>query len=278
MTTAERLSKNSRQGFEVQKPACIGLESDLSRNVRWGCGHVYDETPVGIAVYVRNDPVNLVDPDGRRPSKRQYFIEVSIYQIYTYYDAYREDYVTEMGPAYPYVYARSYGIDDDRPNPFQGKVKKAKSTAINKLDHADEDCLKLFEHLEVSISALTGVLKDEGIQYQDGTRSQDKLWTVMGGEVAGTDSTTTVADLFRMGAPPYPSNRSVDGLSASNWTIYLRQSAVTWENIVHENIHQLGENYSDDNLLGRLWAGYSDKIDREGPSSQINKMIKEKCN
>ena len=65
MATAEQLSENSHQGFEVQKQPCIGLEAELSRELRWGCGHVYDETPVGIAVYVRNDPVNLVDPDGR---------------------------------------------------------------------------------------------------------------------------------------------------------------------------------------------------------------------
>ena len=64
---AERLSENSRQGFDVQKQTCIGLEAWLSRNLHWGCGHIYDETPAGIAVYVRNDPVNLVDPDGRQP-------------------------------------------------------------------------------------------------------------------------------------------------------------------------------------------------------------------
>jgi len=59
------LSENSRQGFKIQNPACIGLDSNLSRMSRWGCGHVYDETPVGIVVYVRNDPVNYVDRDGR---------------------------------------------------------------------------------------------------------------------------------------------------------------------------------------------------------------------
>jgi hypothetical protein len=63
---AEQLIENSRQGFAAQKPPCTGLETDLSRNLRWGCGHVYDETPVGLAVYVRNDPVNKIDPDGRR--------------------------------------------------------------------------------------------------------------------------------------------------------------------------------------------------------------------
>ena len=62
---AEQLSEKSHQGFAAQNPPCIGLESDLSRNLCWGCRHVYDETPVDLAVYVRNDPVNLVDPDGR---------------------------------------------------------------------------------------------------------------------------------------------------------------------------------------------------------------------
>jgi hypothetical protein len=66
---AEQLSENSRQGFAAENPSCIGLESDLSPNMRWRCGHVYDETPVGLAVYVRNDPVNLVDPDGRNFAK-----------------------------------------------------------------------------------------------------------------------------------------------------------------------------------------------------------------
>jgi hypothetical protein len=67
MATAQQLSENSRQGFDLENAACIGLASELNRNTRWGCGHAYDETVVGIAVYVRNDPVNLVDPDGRDP-------------------------------------------------------------------------------------------------------------------------------------------------------------------------------------------------------------------
>ena len=66
MPTTGQLSENSRQGFEVENAACIGLESRLSQISHWGCGHVYDETPVGIAVYVRNDPINFVDPDGRQ--------------------------------------------------------------------------------------------------------------------------------------------------------------------------------------------------------------------
>ena len=64
MATTAALTDNSRQGFELEKPVCIGLEYLLSRNTRQGWGHVYDTTPLGLAVYVRNDPVNLVDPDG----------------------------------------------------------------------------------------------------------------------------------------------------------------------------------------------------------------------
>ena len=66
MVTVAELSENSRQGFEVQKPTCVRLEGDLSRKLRWGCGYIYDKTPVDIAVYVRNDPVNRIDPDGRQ--------------------------------------------------------------------------------------------------------------------------------------------------------------------------------------------------------------------
>ena len=64
MATTAALTENSRQGINPQIPPCVGLETRLSPNLRWGCGHAYDETPVGLVVYVRNDPVNLVDPDG----------------------------------------------------------------------------------------------------------------------------------------------------------------------------------------------------------------------
>jgi hypothetical protein len=36
----------------------------------------------------------------------------------------------------------------------------------------------------------------------------------MGAEIEGTSNTMTVADLFRMGNPPYPSVGGIDGLSA----------------------------------------------------------------
>jgi len=69
MATTAALTENSRQGINSEKPPCVGLEARLSPILQLGCGHAYDETPVGLVVYVRNDPVNLVDPDGRKPKK-----------------------------------------------------------------------------------------------------------------------------------------------------------------------------------------------------------------
>ncbi len=64
MATTAALTENSRQGINSQISHCIGPAAWLSPNPRPGCGHAYDETPVDLVVYVRNDPVNLIDPDG----------------------------------------------------------------------------------------------------------------------------------------------------------------------------------------------------------------------
>ena len=88
MVTTAELNENSRQGFEVQKPPVIGLEAWLSQNSCWGCGHIYDETPVGLAVYVRNNPVKLVDPEGKNwgpTSELQYLMQMG----WSWIDAYR---------------------------------------------------------------------------------------------------------------------------------------------------------------------------------------------
>ncbi|MGD0307865.1 MAG: hypothetical protein ABSC02_01140 [Acidobacteriota bacterium] len=50
MATTEALTENSRQGINLKIPPCIGLEGELSRNLRPGCGHAYDETAAGIVV------------------------------------------------------------------------------------------------------------------------------------------------------------------------------------------------------------------------------------
>jgi hypothetical protein len=99
MVTVEQLSENSRQGFAVQNAACIGLASELSGNLRWGCGHVYDETPVGIAVYVRNDPVNLIDPDGRQMRSTQY-MPIWVNAPYLFYDEELEQTISGTIPVF----------------------------------------------------------------------------------------------------------------------------------------------------------------------------------
>jgi hypothetical protein len=65
MATTEALTENPRQGINSEIPPCFGLDTWLSLSARPGCGHAYNETPVGLVVYVRNDPVNSIDPDGR---------------------------------------------------------------------------------------------------------------------------------------------------------------------------------------------------------------------
>jgi hypothetical protein len=65
MATTVALTENSRQGINFEKPPCVGLGAWLNRDLRPGCGHAYDETPVGLVVYVRNDPVNRIDPSGK---------------------------------------------------------------------------------------------------------------------------------------------------------------------------------------------------------------------
>jgi len=65
MATTAALTENSRQGINLEILPCIGLGAWLSPETRPGCGHAYDETAVGLVVYVRNDPVNRTDPDGR---------------------------------------------------------------------------------------------------------------------------------------------------------------------------------------------------------------------
>jgi len=65
MVTTAALTENSRQGINFPIRPCTGPKAWLSPKPRPGCGHAYDETPVGLVVYVRNDPVNYIDPDGR---------------------------------------------------------------------------------------------------------------------------------------------------------------------------------------------------------------------
>jgi hypothetical protein len=53
---AKQLSENSRHGFEPQKPLCIGPETCVGDTAMFTTKRQW-----GLAVYVRNDPVNLLD-------------------------------------------------------------------------------------------------------------------------------------------------------------------------------------------------------------------------
>jgi hypothetical protein len=83
MAMTAALTENSRQGINFQIPPCIGPGAALSPNLRPGCGHAYDETAVGLVVYVRNDPVNYVDPDGKFAEPLD--VQLDAIRIPTYY-------------------------------------------------------------------------------------------------------------------------------------------------------------------------------------------------
>ena len=131
----------------------------------------------------------------------------------------------------------------------------------------------------VPVGRLLTLLKTDGQSFKNGLLSEDILWDVMGGEVKYTTSTTTVADIFRNGAPGPLSGIRVDGLSAPNGTIYLRPTEISWESMVHEEIHQLDPAFqSDFDILTKLANAYpKENINPMGRSSQLSDIIEKKC-
>ena len=227
-----------------------------------------------------------MDPDGQRwsPVDPTYIPIFGV--IWTLYDLGEGG--KAMLPTVGIVGSRSLSVGaGDPPNPFMKKVNNAKDEARQKLNNASPDCLKLLKQIGVSAQGLKGIIDDS--LYEIGTISKDNLWNVMDGPVPDTDSGTTVGDLFLLGSPPWPSNTQIDGLSAPPTAInpmgmiYLRPTAVTWENVAHEAVHQLGGPQASDRwLLASLAQLYGPDpakggIDVYGLSSQISDKIKEKC-
>ena len=224
--------------------------------------------------YVWNDPVNKIDPNGLFPctvgaGEGTQVTECEILSI-PIPPLWGTEYLQE---------AREARAERD----FRKRLDKALKDASKKLGKVDKDCDELLSVIGVSAAEVAAKLAS--VDYQNGATSADNLWAAMGAGVQGTSETMTVADLFRMGAPPYPSAIRVDGLSAPNNTIYLRTSATNWENLVHEGVHQFGPFgfFSDANIMARLAGFYGTDtskggIDVRGATQQISDKIKEKCN
>jgi pantothenate kinase len=105
----------------------------------------------------------------------------------------------------------------------------------------------------------------------------------MGRVVKGMED-WTVADLFNTGPAPLPSQTRIDGFSPEGGTIYVRPSAVTWELMVHEALHQMGKGFDDMTIMVNMGKMYGEDPNKGGVvpdpnnSQQISDKIKEKCN
>jgi hypothetical protein len=159
---AEQLSENSRQGFATQNPPCIGPESDLSRNLRWGCRHVYDETPVGLAVYVRNDPVNMIDPDGRDTqwAENGYTITVTVTAEISLLDA-----IPNLGPHDAnIIYVDGFPISSNYVGPSLDYIKQGLAMANAAL--AQQQPVYCARQVRKRIkSAYTEAVRDNGFSH-----------------------------------------------------------------------------------------------------------------
>jgi len=193
MVTVEQLSENSRQGFDVQKQSRIGLESDLSRNLCWGCGHVYDETPVDIAVYVRNDPVNLVDPDGRfyiaahLPFEAFYMVQLNVIQIWDLQMFLRNmawmnepAYSPQAGGVYPPEFVGPsqnpnfvYVGNMSKSGPNQDRIRTVTNWII---ENVDQDCAQWLSGLGRELTSILGdPTNEDSVLIGHGTFSANRI-------------------------------------------------------------------------------------------------------
>jgi hypothetical protein len=79
-----------------------------------------------------------------------------------------------------------------------------------------------------------------------------------------------VEQIFYAGIARNGRNITVDGLSAPGGRIFFRESALNWQNMIHEVLHQIS-GLTDEAMLLELGK------DPAGPSKPISDAIKDKC-
>jgi RHS repeat-associated protein len=237
-----------------------------------GSGHVEEPSSWNRYVYVANDPINSHDADGLfRQCPRE--------------TRAKDDGCVPIFPPDPLVISNIEVLrrewkerdQEKRRIEFAKKVGKARDEGVEKLGKADADCEALFTALGLTSTAVQ--LELRYMNFEDGTSSLDLIENAASLAYARATGTTgwTVADLFRSGGfPPTPEfvgplNTRLDGWSPPGGTAYLRPSAVRWDLLVHETLHQFRD--MSDQTIMKAWG-----LDINGPSSQISDRIKEKCN
>ena len=145
---------------------------------------------------------------------------------------------------------------------------------MNKLRNADKDCEQLFA--DIGLTSTEVELMLAYLSFQDGTTSEDPIEVATSVPYAANRKVTgwTVADLFRFGFPPLPTRSVVNAISFPGNSVYLRPSAVTWQMLIHEALHQFRG--IDDGSIMTAWEKYG--VNPNGDSNQISDLIRKKCN
>jgi hypothetical protein len=302
MATAEQLSENSRQGFEVQKQTCIGLTSDLSGNLRWGCGHAYDETPVGIAVYVRNDPVNLIDPDGKQPTFSvtvwgwgAAFLGLGWYS--------NDDYIT-----YSFLSSRGFigqfqaQLNAFLQNPMQptsaggsgqgpdywrppldstqiSEVMAASAVASARINNPRSDCNRFLTNLLHSASTATGQTYAVDMLNDVSARTDFFNGSVSPMIVTYNGQQTTIAALFNSRPNILAHTETLSGRT----NVYLNETFFASSNqgqraptLAHEYVHGLNTAVFTDEFLARL-IGWNGQGGQSGASQHLSNRFQAEC-
>jgi hypothetical protein len=269
MVTTAALTENSRQGINFEIPPCIGTEAWLSRNLRPGCGYAYDETPVGLVVYVRNDPVNYVDPDGRMaaPLDRQW-LEPFTYTFWNFSE--REGEITGV-LLYSYTVFREAARGGPDPqtawrqqflNNVLGENNK------NVLDRINGDCAAFIDAMNQQLQpGLENMSAHDWVSWRligtvqwdlEGHKYTGRLGP--GGSYAETDGNT-----IHLGEVFFDDNDHDDVLTIIHELFHLSAVSVDGTNKTHLELLQLAES-----------AGYS----TSGPPSaefRWNNLMRTEC-
>jgi len=225
---------------------------------------VYDPQSLNKYAYVRNDPVNSVDPDGRFRLTPIVYIDIW-------------DGVWPMEDVRPFK--DPYGLGgggggDASLVQFNAKVNKARQTLLQKLrEPLSEKCSKFFD--DIAIKPTEFLKKLEEVIVLEGTTNQAVIDTLIGPDaarLAGVSGWTT-AELFKKGVPNarYGPGPLLGWSPIGSPNIYMVYSAVTPENLAHEVFHKF--DYRDDAMLMRML----DSSDSLEGTAIISKKFKEAC-
>jgi RHS repeat-associated protein len=204
--------------------------------------HLYDPQSLNRYAYVRNDPVNLVDPDGRQPRSLGPSIDGVVYTPFIYWSGVEGNSGWRYTTVPVWITLPGMGYGATVPNRLQERVDAAKAILENALgpDSITQKCKdEFFAKLPTTASPdwILGQLSK--VQILDPTNDNTLVSSIIGDDAASASKVTgwSVKQLFQRGWPDQPG--TLEGWSpyGSN-VIYLRIGEVNAANVAHEVLHK----------------------------------------